>query len=84
MMKILQLEAVTDLGALAEQRLKESPYFFLRGVRCEFKAGALVLRGSVPYQQLRQFAEAIVARIDGVDEIVNYVTVVDPAVRQAG
>lgn len=67
-----------SIGELAERRLRESPYFFLKNVHCDFTGGVLTLRGRVPYAQLRDFAEDIVARVPGVDEIVNYVEVVDP------
>ncbi|MBI3838244.1 MAG: BON domain-containing protein [Planctomycetia bacterium] len=93
-MKILQLTnaASAGIGDLAERRLRESPYFFLKNLRCEFNSGVLILRGGVPYRQLKQFAESIVSRIEGVEEIVNRVEVFDPvtglisapAVRNAG
>ena len=75
----------------AQQRLLESPYFYLRGLTCDFRAGTLTLHGHVPYDQLRQFAEAIVSRVEGVTDVVNRVVVVDPqglngarAMRNAG
>ena len=63
----------------AEQRLHQSPYFFLKGLRCRFSSGVLTLRGRVPYDQLKQSAEAIVWRVDGVQQVVNDVQVVNPA-----
>ncbi len=81
-MQILPLTTMldtADAGQIAERRLRESPYFFLRRVRCEFHAGVLTLRGQVPFGQLKQFAEAIVSRVDGVQHIVNAVEVRDPA-----
>ena len=58
----------------------------------EYAAGVLTLRGTVPLVQLRQFAESIVSRVDGVWRIDNQVEVFDPmtapfsdrAVRNAG
>jgi osmotically-inducible protein OsmY len=38
----------------------------------------LTLQGRVPYRQLRQLAEAIVARVDGVELVANEVEVVEP------
>ncbi len=38
----------------------------------------LTLRGHVPYRQLKQFAESIVSRVNGVEEVVNRVEVLDP------
>ena len=94
-MKILPLSttlAPADVGEIAERSLRESPYFFLKGLNCHFKSGLLTLRGRVPNGQLKQFAEAIVARIDGVNEVDNRIEVFDPvreslsarAVRSAG
>jgi osmotically-inducible protein OsmY len=68
----------SNVAELAERRLRESPYFFLRRVRCRFDAGVLTLEGTVPLWQLRQFAEAIVARVEGVRRIDNQVDVFDP------
>ena len=64
---------------IAEQRLHQSPYFFLKGLRCRFASGVLTLRGRVPYVQLKQSAEAIVSGVDGVQHVVNEVQVVNPA-----
>ena len=95
MVKILQFEvhaSTASVGDAAERRLRESPYFFLKGISCNFDRGVLTLRGTVPMWQLKQFAETIVARVDGVSEVVNEVEVFDPmlmpvsdrAVRNAG
>jgi osmotically-inducible protein OsmY len=81
MMKILTFPepaSTTNVGATAERRLHESPYFFLKGIRCSFDCGVLTLRGSVPLWQLKQFAEAIAARVEGVKYIDNQVQVADP------
>lgn len=67
-----------DSGVLAERRLRESPYYFLRGLTCRFSAGILTLCGTVPNQQLKPIAEAIVWRVPGVRAVVNRVEVVDP------
>lgn len=63
---------------LAERRLRESPYFFLKGVRCRVDSGRLTLEGRVPFSPLRKFAESIVARVEGVREIDNRIEVYDP------
>ena len=81
-----------SVSELAQRRLQESPYFFLKRITCHFQSGVLTLRGTVPLWQLRQFAESIVTRIDGVHQIDNQVEVFDPmtmpangrAVRSAG
>jgi hypothetical protein len=70
--------APEEIGEIAERRLRASPYFFLKMLRCDFEGGVLTLRGHVPYRQLKQFAESIVSRVNGVEEVVNYVEVLDP------
>jgi hypothetical protein len=79
-MKLLELSAAAPekIGELAEQRLCESPYFFLRKLRCDFNCGVLTLRGHVPQGQLKQIAEKIVSRVEGVEQIVNRVEIFDP------
>lgn len=81
MMKILETSVgatATDAGEIAQRRLRESPYFFLRSLTCQFDGGVVTLRGRVPYGQLKQFAEAIVCRVEGVEQVVNRVEVFDP------
>jgi osmotically-inducible protein OsmY len=81
-MKILEASSTVSrapIGEIAERRLRESPYFFLKYLTCRFEGGVLTLRGRVPYGQLKQFAESIVCRIGGVREVVNRVEVFDPA-----
>ena len=68
-----------SIGQVAERRLRESPYFYLRSLSCDYRDGRLTLRGRVPFSRLKQFAEAIVARVAGVEEVVNRVEVIDPA-----
>ena len=70
--------AQDEVGELAERRLRESPYFYLKRLSCEWSMGMLTLRGCVPYEQFRRCAESIVARVDGVHEIVNAIEVIDP------
>ena len=94
-MKILPLSTdsrPTEIEQIAQRRLRESPYFFLKRLNCHFDDGVLTLRGCVPFGQLKQFAEAIVGRIDGVQEVANHVEIFDaargqltaPAARSAG
>jgi len=84
--------APAGVAEIAERRLRESPYFFLKTINCTFHKGVLTLRGQVPYRQLMSIAEAIVSRVAGVEEVVNRVELCDavagplsaPAVRNAG
>ena len=76
----LSAYAPTDPPALsetAEQLLKASPYFYLRRVRCNAVGRILFLRGAVPTQRLADIAEAIVARVDGIDSVVNCLDVAE-------
>lgn len=80
-MTILSLRTNLDAESVcqaAERRLRESPYYFLRTVRCRFDAGVLTLVGRVPFGQLKQFAENIVLRVEGVQHVVNHVEIYDP------
>lgn len=78
-LSIVPESAAMAIAVLAEQRLHNSPYFFLKGLRCRFQAGVLTVSGRVPYGQLRVLAEAIVSRVQGVERVANEVQVVDPA-----
>ncbi|HTU23744.1 MAG TPA: BON domain-containing protein [Pirellulales bacterium] len=73
-----------SLEEQAQRRLRESPYYFLKQVTCHYSQGVLTLRGTVPMWQLRQFAESIVARVEGVRVIENEVEVFDPLAEPIG
>jgi osmotically-inducible protein OsmY len=79
-MSILAFDKNLDsaIAQSAQRRLCASPYFFLRSLRCEVQAGVLTLCGSVPLGPLRQFAEVIVSRVEGVERVVNRIEVYDP------
>ena len=64
--------------AAREERLRQSPYFYLRNLLCRYDQGVLTITGKVPYWQLRNFAESIVSRVDGVQQVANQVEVIDP------
>lgn len=84
-MKILDVMAdvaTSGIADIAQQKLRESPYYFLRNLTCHYDDGVLTLRGRVPMGPLRQLAESIVCRIEGVHEVVNRVEVADPALGQ--
>jgi len=60
---------------LAESRLRGSSYPELRRVRCDFHEGVLTLRGRVSSFYITQLAQALAARIPGVEEVVNRIEV---------
>jgi osmotically-inducible protein OsmY len=72
-----QLDSAT-IAQNAERQLRASPYYFLKGLRCQVDGDVLTLRGRVPLGALRQFAETIVSRVEGVRQIVNRIEVYDP------
>ncbi|NBO90767.1 MAG: BON domain-containing protein [Planctomycetia bacterium] len=60
----------------AENRLRSNSYLALKNVSCEFREGVLTLRGYLPSYYLKQMAQAAVARIEGVDRVVNEIEVI--------
>jgi osmotically-inducible protein OsmY len=80
-MTILSLQTNLDwqtVAEAAERCLRESPYYFLRAIRCRCESGVVTLSGRVPHGQLRLFAEAIVLRVEGVRYVENQLEVYDP------
>lgn len=59
----------------AEAIFRASPYHQLRRLRCEFRDGVLVLRGSVPSYHLKQLAQTIVQGLESVAKVDNQVEV---------
>ena len=57
--------------AEAQSRLRKSGYHELHIVSCEFHEGVLTLRGQVSTFHLKQVAQTIVRRLEGVGEINN-------------
>ena len=68
-----------EIAEIARQVLRQSSYFELRDVSCEFSGGILTLRGRVPSYHLKQLAQASVVDVPGVVEVHNRVEVVTPA-----
>lgn len=80
-MSILSLDTDFDSASIvraASRRLCESPYYFLKGISCHIDGGMLTLRGRVPMEPLREIAESIVSRVEGVRRVVNRIEVYDP------
>jgi osmotically-inducible protein OsmY len=68
---------------LAERALRNSPYLALRNVTCDCRDGVLTLRGCLPTYYLKQVAQAVVARLEGVRQVVNEIQVVCGGMREA-
>lgn len=60
---------------LAERALRNSPYLSLRNIACEYRDGVLTLRGCLPTYYLKQVAQAVVATVEGVRQVVNEIEV---------
>ena len=69
------------IQALAEWGLRRSRYPALRAVSCDYQDGVLVLRGCLPSYYLKQVAQEVVARLDGVQAVDNQIQVMTPAPR---
>jgi osmotically-inducible protein OsmY len=67
------------LQELAEGCLRRNPYLALKNVSCDGRGGVLVLRGCLPTYYLKQVAQEVVARLEGVEMIDNQIQVVTPA-----
>ena len=55
------------------------PVSGLKNVACDCRDGLLVLRGCLPSYYLKQVAQEVVARLEGVQAIDNQIQVVPPA-----
>lgn len=66
-----RLPADEKLAAAAGRELSDSSYFALRSVSCECHERVLVLRGKVPSFYLKQLAQEIVRKMEGVGEVLN-------------
>jgi hypothetical protein len=60
----------------AENCLRHNSYLALKNVRCDYCGGVLTLRGCLPTYYLKQLAQSAVARVAGVERIVNEIEVV--------
>ena len=64
---------------LAEGCLRRNPYLALKNVACDCRGGVLVLRGCLPSYYLKQVAQEVVARLEGVQAVDNQIQVVTAA-----
>lgn len=68
--------ALVPIAEGAEHCLRQNSYLALKNVRCDYHDGVLTLRGCLPTYYLKQLAQSVVARLDGVGRIVNEIVVV--------
>ena len=74
-MHLLTVINASTIAEVATERLRDSPYKVMRRISCECKHGVLFLRGRLFSFYEKQVAQEIVARIDGVTQVVNEVEV---------
>ncbi len=72
---------VDPVQVIAQRQLRESAYYSIRSVRCDFHEGVLTLRGCLATYYLKQVAQTLVAKVEGVQLINNRVEVPEPSVR---
>lgn len=65
----------------AEVQLRRKGYPALHAISCRCANGVVTLHGHVPTYYLKQMAQATVAAVEGVEEIVNDIKVMEPAQR---
>ncbi len=56
----------------------DDPYLALENIFCDSLGGVLALRGCLPTYYLKQIAQEVVARLEGVEAIDNQIQVVTP------
>jgi len=68
-----------EVTKAAKIRLKESPHWAIRTLRCECHHGVLFLRGHLPSFYQKQLAQEAVGKLEGVLQVVNEAVVDAPA-----
>jgi osmotically-inducible protein OsmY len=69
------------IEALVEARMRQSGYYELREVSCDFHEGVLTLRGCVTSYHLKQLAQSLALSLEGVEELNNKLEVRPPRPR---
>jgi hypothetical protein len=64
-----------DLRAAALALLRSSAYAALRRLRCEVTEAVVIVRGVLPSYYLKQMAQTILLRLDGIRGVMNLVEV---------
>ncbi len=50
---------------------RQSPYRRLGQLTCEHHEGVVIIRGRLPSFYLKQIAQTLASKVDGVEEIIN-------------
>ncbi len=69
---------VRAIDHMVEARLRASSYLALRDILCLASDGVLYLHGSVNSHYLKQVAQEVASRVEGVRHVVNLIEVFRP------
>ena len=69
-----------QVAEIAEDLLRRDGHLFHAALSCEFHEGVLTLRGRLPSYYLTQLAQTVVATVEGVAQVDNWIDVVTPSV----
>jgi hypothetical protein len=67
-----------NLHAAARKILQSSGYSALAALQCEVTEAAIVVHGVLPSYYLKQMAQVVISRLDGVRAVTNLVEVRNP------
>ncbi len=67
----------SKIAECVRSRLRDSQRRPFSGVSCDFREGAITLRGQVATFYLKQIAQELAAKVDGVKVVVNAIEVVE-------
>ncbi len=59
----------------AETQLRRNGHVATQDISCSYHEGVLLLRGRVPTYYLKQVAQTVVMRVDGVEQVDNRIEV---------
>jgi osmotically-inducible protein OsmY len=82
----VEMNCTTETTGVVEEvrsQLRGNPYQALKQISCEYRDGTLILHGRLPSYYLKQVAQTAVARVAGVERVVNHIEVAT-ALREAG
>lgn len=68
------------ITAFAEARFRANSHTALRGISCNVDQGRLLLEERLETFYQKQLAQEIVAKIEGVEQVVNQIEVVSRAI----
>lgn len=69
-----------EIASIAKARLSASSHRAVRKVLCQYHEGVLVLQGRLTSFFHAQLAQEAVAKIEGVERVVNQIEVASPAI----